>query len=234
MIYLAAATGTGVTLYRGRRSRGKALHVPVEVDVRQLWDRSDVGVMVTPTTGARLFLVERAAYVGVDTGMYAAPERFTIPGYVDLLRLLLPHRHKCLFATAPDCVGDHAATLALALPVLPRIRELGLPAAFVAQDGATSETLPWDSFDVLFVGGTNAFKLSETAYALVWEAKRRGKWCHMGRVNSFRRICAAYVSGYDSSDGTCLTRNPPQYVREIASWLDRLQRQPSLFTAQST
>lgn len=228
MIYLAAATGTTTTIYRGRRSRGKPLAAPVEVDVRRIWDHPRVGVMVTPRTGKRLFLVERAAYFGCDTGAFKNPDAVDVDEYLALLTALVLYRAKCLFATAPDRVGDHAATLRVALPVLPRIRALGLPAAFVAQDGATAATVPWDTFDVLFIGGSTAWKLSEHAYGLAADAKRRGKWCHMGRVNSWIRIRAAAAAGYDSSDGTCLTRNPPQYVREIAGWLDQLQRQPAL------
>src|SRR4051812_23692588 len=40
----------------------------------------------------------------------------------------------CLFAVAPDVVGDAEATLARSAEWLPQIRELGYPAAFVAQD----------------------------------------------------------------------------------------------------
>ena len=65
----------------------------------------------------------------------------------------------CMFATAPDVVGDAAATLERATPWLPRIRALGYPAAFVAQDGQENLPLPWDMFDVLFIGGSTEFKL---------------------------------------------------------------------------
>jgi hypothetical protein len=69
------------------------------------------------------------------------------------------HRHKkyvdrCLFATAPDVVGDAAATLRRSEPWLPVIREIGYPAALVAQNGMEDELIPWDEFDVLFIGGS--------------------------------------------------------------------------------
>ena len=60
----------------------------------------------------------------------------------------------CAFATAPDVVGDAQATLARSAPWLPTIRALGVPAAYVAQNGATVGNLPWADFDVLFLGGT--------------------------------------------------------------------------------
>ena len=134
-----------------------------------------------------------------------------------------------MFATAPDVVRDWAATWALAEPVLPRIRELGYRAAIVIQDGCTALP-PADLWDVLFVGGSTEWKLSELVYRLVAEAREMGRHTHMGRVNSWRRIRAAALSGYASADGTCLKRNPPHYSVEIGEWLDRLNRQPALFT----
>ena len=47
-------------------------------------------------------------------------------------------------------------------------------AALVAQDGLECCVIPWDAFDVLFVGGTTQWKLSDPAYVLVREAK--GSW----------------------------------------------------------
>lgn len=59
----------------------------------------------------------------------------------------------CSFAVAPDVVGDAAATLARSTQWLPKIRALGYPAAFVAQNGIDQTVVPWDEFGVLFIGG---------------------------------------------------------------------------------
>jgi hypothetical protein len=72
-------------------------------------------------------------------------------------------REGCLFAVAPDVVGDAQGTLARSLPWLPQIRSLGFPAAFVAQDGLEDLVVPWDWFDVLFIGGSTEWKLSTHA-----------------------------------------------------------------------
>lgn len=109
------------------------------------------------------------------------------------------------------------------------IRELGFPTAFVAQDGQEYLPIPWDAFDCLFVGGSTAWKLSEPAYALVREAKRRGKWCHMGRVNSWRRIRAAAMSGYDSCDGTYIAYNPIELTEKVSGWMRNLREQQRLW-----
>lgn len=130
----------------------------------------------------------------------------------------------CAFATAPDVVGDAGATLARSLPWLPKIRALGYPAAFVAQDGLEDLSVPWDEFDVLFIGGSTEWKLGRHARALIREAKARGKWVHMGRVNSAQRYRYAEHIGCDSVDGTYLTFGPDVNLPTLLSW-DR----PSLF-----
>lgn len=163
-----------------------------------------------------------------DTGMFAAPEQFDPIGYLHWLWKRRDHAHRCLFASAPDVVGDAAATLKLARRYLPLIRALGYPVALVAQDGLEDMTPPWDDFDCLFVGGTTDWKLSEAAYHLVAEAKQKGKWCHMGRVNSERRLRAAALSGYDSADGTYIAFGPDINTVRLSGWLQRLDQQSPL------
>jgi hypothetical protein len=135
----------------------------------------------------------------------------------------------CRFATAPDVVGDAAATLARSLPWLPRIRELGYPVAFVAQDGIESTVVPWDDFDCLFIGGSTEFKLGPVARECASEAKRRGKWLHMGRVNSLKRFRYADSIGCDSVDGTFLVFGPEKNLPRLLSWVTELDERPALF-----
>lgn len=132
----------------------------------------------------------------------------------------------CLFAVAPDVVGDAVATLARSLPFLPIIRDLGFPAAFVAQDGLEHLEVPWDAFDVLFIGGSTEWKLGPHARRIAIEAKRRGKHVHMGRVNSARRFEYAAAIGCDSADGTFIAFAPDVNLGRALSW----DRGPALFT----
>lgn len=124
----------------------------------------------------------------------------------------------CLFAVAPDVVGDAGATMERSLPWLPKIRALGYPAAFVAQDGLENLDVPWDEFDCLFIGGSTDWKLGPHARALVAEAKARGKWAHMGRVNSERRWKYADAIGCDSVDGTFLVFGPDVNLPKLLAW----------------
>lgn len=136
----------------------------------------------------------------------------------------------CVFAVAPDVVGDAQATLDRSLPWLPRIRALGYPAAFVAQDGQESLPVPWDEFDVLFVGGSTEWKLGPHARAIVAEAKRRGVYVHMGRVNSLRRFRYAEAIGCDSVDGTFLKFAPDTNLPRLQKWIDTVDNAPAMFS----
>jgi hypothetical protein len=160
-----------------------------------------------------------------DNGRFNSPHEYTDAKYLTWLAKMPVE--SCLFATAPDVVGDAASTLEMSLPMLPKIRVFGYKPALVAQDGLLGPDVPWDEFDCLFVGGTTEWKLSEQAYWLVTEAKRRGKWTHMGRVNSWKRFRTAAAAGYDSADGTVLRFDPNRPVYE---WSARAMNNPGLWT----
>jgi hypothetical protein len=136
---------------------------------------------------------------------------------------------RCLWAVAPDVPFDAAGTLAESLPWLARIRELGIPAAFAAQDGCDELGVPWDAFDVLFLAGSTEWKTGPVAEQLAREAKARGKTVHMGRVNSLARLRTAEWFGCDSADGTYLAFGPTKNLARLTDWLDDLHHTPSLF-----
>jgi hypothetical protein len=159
-----------------------------------------------------------------DNGRYAAPQNYTDAKYLGWLAGMPVE--SCLFATAPDVVGDAAATLALSAPLFAPIRTLGYRVAFVGQDGQEHLPVPWDDFDALFIGGTTTWKLGEGARLLVAEAKRRGKWVHMGRVNSLKRMKYAESIGCDSADGTVLKHDVRRPVHE---WGPHVLANPSLW-----
>lgn len=161
-----------------------------------------------------------------DNGCFSRPEAYSDAWYLAWLERRAPYRETCLFATAPDVWGDGPATIALSTPVLPAIRELGYRTALVAQPGTTIELVPWDLIDALFVGGPNEWQHSEPLIELVAEARARGKWVHMGRVNTRRRLAYAVSIGCSSSDGTILAFDPE---RPIVEWADEIGRQTAAF-----
>jgi hypothetical protein len=183
--------------------------------------RPDLPAMVIPRMGQR---PPEGQPWAADNGRFSAPQDYTDEKYLAWLAKM--PAESCLFATAPDVVGDAAATLALSEPMFDRIRAAGYRVAFVAQDGLEEVAVPWDRFDVLFIGGTTDWKLGEAAAAIAREAKARGKWVHMGRVNSLRRMRYADSIGCDSADGTVLKHDPN---RPVGTWGSRVLAEPSIW-----
>lgn len=183
--------------------------------------RPEMPAMLTPRMGQRPFPGQQWA---ADNGRFNAPQDYTDDKYLAWLASMPVE--SCLFATVPDVVGDAAATLAMSAPMLPRIRDLGYPVALVAQDGLEDLDVPWSDFDCLFIGGTTDWKLGAHAARLVNEAKLRGKWVHMGRVNSLRRMVYAESIGCDSADGTYLRFNPKG---RPDLWVEYVRQNPSLW-----
>lgn len=186
--------------------------------------RPDVGLMLSPGMGTfdskRLEVAMR--WWAADNGRFAAPQLWNAGDWLEWAASMRRWRETCVFLVAPDVLRDAAATLELSLPYLPTIRQLGFKAAFVTQDGATDDLIPWDEIDCLFVGGSDDWKLSEPSYALINKAHRLGKWTHMGRVNSLRRLIACSVSSFDSADGTYVKYGPDRRLPELFDWLDQV------------
>jgi hypothetical protein len=186
--------------------------------VRDAMVTGELGQLCTPNERRKPLPGARVAF---DNGCFTAKYKGDDHWWAWLTRHA-EHAGHALFATAPDVVGDAIATMARSLPWLPRIRELGYPAALVAQDGLEKLEVPWDAFDVLFIGGTTSWKLGAAARQLVAEARRRGKWVHMGRVNSGLRWSYAEYIGCDSADGTFLAFGPDQNLARMRGWKSQL------------
>lgn len=186
-----------------------------------------IGLMLTPRKGnvGQIALYARWA---ADNDCFNRGEQFDLDTFLRWLADQKRLAPSCQFAVAPDVVGNAAATLTRSRDVLPIIRNLGYPAAFVAQDGLEGLPVPWESFDVLFIGGSTAWKLSAHALHIAAEAKRRGKGVHMGRVNSLKRLIAAAGMGCDSVDGTMLAFKPDARLAQLLGWLNTIHRQPTL------
>ncbi len=138
-------------------------------------------------------------------------------------------RDACLFATAPDkpFIGEHAWDEAhwAAIQWSPWLRAQGYRVAMVAQDGleAHLHEVHWAAIDCLFIGGSTEWKLSgEAARCAAHARQHHGKWVHMGRVNSARRLEWARAIGCDSADGTFLGYGPDRNVPQLERWMDSL------------
>lgn len=209
--------------------------------VREVAKAEGIGILLRPGNSYHLHVEDYACWAA-DNGQYttgkAAP---TDEEWFNWLTTATAELDKksCLFATAPDVlkvidgddgkpivIGDAQATIERSRPWLARIRELGLPAAMVAQDGVEELDIPWDELDVIFLGGSTEWKIGPGAARLVREAQRRGKTVHMGRVNSGKRFKLATEWGVDSVDGTFLAFGPVKNLPRLLSWVR--ERRPQL------
>lgn len=170
---------------------------------------------------------------------------------------LVANQHRadsCLFAVAPDVVGDAWRSHLRSYPWLEKIRKLGYPVAYVLQNRAECHPVPWHDLNVVFLGGSlecvpcgyifkedrkpqrdepcphcgrvlTEWKTGEAARALTAEAKRRGKWVHAGRVNSLKRLRYMQAIGCDSADGTYITFGPDVNLPKALGWLRNVNTQ---------
>lgn len=186
------------------------------------WRQPWIGQLVVPASGrgpsvldGRPWALDNSAFSNFDAAAFVAMVgRFShVPG--------------CRFCAAPDVVGDAEATAAAFPKWAPMIRAAGLPVALVGQDGLTVSSLSgvsrlsWRDFDALFIGGSTEWKLGADARALVAEANRRGKWTHMGRVNTVRRLRYAEAIGCCSVDGTGFSRFPDAMLQRARGWAEQ-------------
>ncbi len=162
----------------------------------------------------------------VEAGIVWAADNDAFGGFEPgpFLRMLgtLAGTPGCRFVTAPDVVADWPATLAQWRVYQPVIYDCDLPAAIVLQDGC--DHIPGDA-DAVFIGGSTEWKLSPQAEALAREAKARGLWLHMGRVNSIRRLRRAQDWGCDSVDGSSWVRFSDTWVPRAIAVLSNEQRE---------
>jgi len=135
---------------------------------------------------------------GIDNGAFSY---FDEAAFTRLLRRELPRKQDCLFVCVPDKVGDHIETLIM-WEQYKHLAE-GWRRAFVVQDGFTGA--PPDA-DVLFIGGTTAFKDSREVEQIVCDGVARGVHVHVGRVNGAKRFWKFRALGAHTCDGSGVSR----------------------------
>lgn len=141
---------------------------------------------------------QRLAAVGLDQGpRFGLAAAEPLPAWPGNL----------LWVTVPDAPFDARHTLNLWGAYAGYLSHL--PTAFCVQDGARPGLIPWDwpNLACLFIAGSTDFKLSATAADIAADAKARGLWVHVGRVNMPDRIEHVLSLGcVDSFDGSGFDR----------------------------
>ena len=196
--------------------------------VQRLLGHPHLGQLVQPRSWNAI------APIAVSGAPWAADNdalaRIDPDAYLTMLdRIAAADRARLLFVTVPDAVerradgtihGDWQGTRWLWQAWRGALTRRGLPTALVAQDGATVDSVPWDELAALFIGGSDEFKEGVAAASLIHAAKQRGRWVHVGRVNSARRERLLLPLGVDSFDGGQYSRYSERY---IAPCLQRLE-----------
>lgn len=185
-----------------------------------------LGHLLTPANGNKLsVLLQTGLPIAVDNAAFSG---FDAPAWVALTRSLDQYRlnkwsDALLWVVAPDVVADAEATLDQWIYWRHHLKALHLPPAYVAQDGAEAGRLiPWSRIRCLFIGGSTAWKESTHAESLIRKAKELGKWVHVGRINTMRRLDMFDALGVDSFDGGQFSMFPDRY---IPRWLERISHQ---------
>lgn len=198
--------------------------------IRAAMSRGELACITTPAQGNK---IPDGSWWAADNGKFGKGWPGTIPWWEWVCRKVARYgTERCLWVLAPDVPYDAAATLEESRPWLARIRELGVPAAFAAQDGCELGLIPWGEFDVLFLAGSIDWKTGPVAEQLCWQAREMGVRCHMGRVNTRNRIWKADWFGCQTCDGTTLTRGGDRNWHQMSRWLDRMWQQPSLMATE--
>jgi hypothetical protein len=183
--------------------------------------REDVGCLVQPRSYP--YPDKRAKCWAGDNGAFTGT--FRHDRFLNWLSGLTNLSDTCLFVAVPDVLGNWQGTLQKFQMYESILRKYGFPLALVGQDGFCADEVKWDKIDAFFVGGSNDWKFSQGAAKAISRAKDMGKWVHMGRVNSYKRLRLAQVLGCDSADGNHVKFKPDVNAKHIIKWLDSVNKQ---------
>lgn len=162
---------------------------------------------------------------GLDNGAwgaYQASEPFDRNAFVDAVRAV---GQGADWIVVPDIVLGGLESLAVSRSWLPELTEVGRLLLIPIQDGMTFEDLaPLVNPERvgIFVGGSTEWKESSILTWGPW-CRARGIACHVGRVNTARRVALCAAGQVTSFDGSSVARFP-----STLTMLDGARRQMAL------
>lgn len=177
-----------------------------------------LGHLLTPHSGNRLeALFPTQLPIALDNGCFHGYDAQAFVRMLDRIYALSSNdKQRILWCTVPDVVGNHKQTLRQFGHYASLIGWAGIPRAFVAQDGCEPIAgIPWSEIRCVFIGGSTTWKLGPAAARIIDAAQSRGKWVHMGRVNTARRIRYCAALGVDSFDGSGYSRFAETYLPKV-------------------
>lgn len=178
-----------------------------------------LGWLWTATIDGGKTPVRQWPYV-VDNGVFAAyaanrrwEYRAFATGVAQIVKRARQHKQPPLWIAVPDVVTKREQTIKRWQRWYPHLAPLGVPLAFVVQDGMTAADVPAQAA-VVFVGGSTA-----------WKERTLGMWCssfprvHVGRVNGYRMLRACADAGAESCDGSGWFRGDQQQLAGLERFL---------------
>lgn len=203
--------------------------LPKKKEIRHLLWKNGIGLLLTPQALRRL-PEQTETYSAWDWAADNAcfSNKWDSNKWLRWLQSI-ENPEKALFATVPDVVASHEQTVERWHEWWESVKTLNFKPAFVIQNGATPDQVPFDQAEAIFIGGSTEWKLSEAAREIVVEAKQKGLWVHMGRVNSVRRLQIASEWGCDSVDGTMLAFAPDTNAHKLVDMMQEIRMQHSMF-----
>ncbi len=123
---------------------------------------------------------------------------------------------KPIWALVPDVVADREATLENWSKYAGIVKAMRYHAAFAVQDDMTPADIP-NGADVVFVGGTDAFKWRTLPMWLGAHPR-----IHVGRVNNINMVWRCQDLGVESVDGTGWFKDPSRQDKlpALRRWIE--------------
>lgn len=170
------------------------------------------GLLNSPRAGI-LAPIENGVTWALDNNIFTM--EFILTNWMKALERYQSYLDTCLFAVAPDVVGDRERTLKQFDQYQPILKDMGYPVALATQDGMTTSDIPWNRVDAIFVGGSVEHKMGEQTGWIIKHAIANHIHVHIGRVNSRKRIMRFWFA--DSVDGTSPAIGPNTNIPPIAN-----------------
>lgn len=169
------------------------------------------GLLNSPRAGVIAPIKDSATWA-LDNNVFTM--EFVVTKWIKALERYRPYLDTCLFAVAPDVVGDKERTLERFEQYHSIIKDMGYPVALATQDSMTTGDIPWHKVDAIFVGGSVRHKMSEQTGWIIKHAIANHVHVHIGRVNSRKRILRFWFA--DSVDGTNPVFEPSVNIPKLA------------------
>jgi len=174
----------------------------------QVIENADVfGLIITPRTGIRE-VIKNGMEWAMDNDVYNG--KFQYEKWKRQLERYLPYKDTCLFIAIPDVLYNARETLEQYGRYKEEVKEMGYKRAIVTQDGMREKDIPWEEIEAIFVGGSDKHKRGKEGGRLIRSAKERGKWVHIGRINSAKSI--EKFKSANSWDGTTICFEPQMAI----------------------